>query len=72
MGIIAWKDMQVGQTVRFVRFIDEGDGVHDHWIFTPGNVYTVVNDMGDIGPPDDEGSVPSCNWGFEFELVTNL
>jgi hypothetical protein len=65
-----WEDMQVGQQVRFVKFTGTPGTLnyHDHWAFTPGGVYHVVDRNGCVGPADDEGDVPNENWGFEFEI----
>lgn len=75
MGIIAWKDMQVGQTVRFVRFVPESTGyVHDHWDYVPGKTYTVGFDAdGDFGALDGGGAAPQRPYAdrFEFELVSD-
>ena len=77
MAIIAWKDMQVGQVVRFVQYLDVGDGVyHDHWGYVPGELYTVIKDEdGDVGPAcgpvDSTDYHTACeDYGFEFELVS--
>ena len=77
MAIIAWKDMQVGQTVRFVRYVEvDGIFIGDHWGYVPGELYTVIEDEdGDVGPgfgePDTADFYTATgDHGFQFELVS--
>lgn len=70
MGIVNWKEMRVGDKVIFRGFSNLD---HQHWSFTKGKTYTVgKNIYGMVGPmSDNNGEIPSQNWGFVFEKVVD-
>lgn len=64
---ILFHQFKEGQVVRFTKFPE-----HQHWKFVVGQDYTIIEDKyGQVGPANDRGEVPSCNWGrWEWVLVS--
>jgi len=59
------KDM-VGKKVLFNGFTSL---LHDHWSFNAGCAYVISGDDAIIGPKDEDGDIPSMNWGFDFTVI---
>lgn len=63
------KELVAGDNLLFQGYIPEPSNsfIHDHWPYTAGKVYTVVEDG--LVPRTDDGSQPHCNWGFRFRKL---
>ena len=60
---VVWGDWKEGDEVIFDGFTNN---LHNHWSFSIGCTYPVVEVEGIVGPVSFKGEIPSCDWGFNF------